>query len=402
MSLPLVQRTLKPVLLERATQYPIVTLTGPRQSGKTTLCRSAFPDLPWLSLESPDVRREAIDDPRGLLARHPNGALLDEVQRAPELLSYLQDDVDQRPDVRGRWILTGSHNILLLKTVSQTLAGRTALLNLLPLGLDELPAESLQSARWTELAIQGGYPAPQHRGIPVDVWLGDYVATYLDRDVRDVLRIGDLHTFERFVRLCAGRSGQILNLSALGADAGISHATARSWLSVLEATFIVFTLQPWAANLTTREVKSPKLFFWDTGLQCWLLGLRRAADLEVHPLRGAVFENFVAVQLQKQALHRGLRSNWWFYRDGKGLEADLLYADGLRQAAVEVKSGATVQAEWSQNLTRLRERIRQRGMDASLWIVHGGDLPGSARGVPALPWRRLVDWDPVPESATEA
>lgn len=389
-NLPATERTLAHVLRERARQYPIVTVTGPRQSGKTTLCRAVFPDLPWVSLEAPDVRSQALDDPRGLLARYPTGAVLDEVQRAPDLLSYLQDDVDRRPDVRGRWILTGSHNLLLLKAVSQSLAGRTALLNLLPLAFEELPAEWLAESSWQELALQGGYPAPLHRGIPGDVWLSDYVATYLDRDVRDVLRVSDLRVFERFVRLCAGRAGQLVNLSALGADAGIAHQTAQSWLSVLEATFVTFFLQPWSPNLTTREVRSPKLYFWDTGLLCWLLGLRHVGDLDLHPLRGAIFENMVAVDMHKQALHRGRRPNWWFYRDAKGLEVDLLQVEGMRRLAVEVKSGATLQGEWSAPLLKFRARLRERGEDAELAVVFGGEEPGLAKGVAARHWRGVV------------
>ena len=391
----LLPRALAPVLRARAAQYPIVTLTGPRQSGKTTLCRQEFPHLPWVSLESPDIRRQAVDDPRGLLARLPDGAVLDEVQRAPDLLSYLQDDVDQRPAARGRWILTGSHNLLLLNKVSQSLAGRTALLQLLPLGLDELPQAVVAGQSWFQLALQGGYPAPWQRGIPAEVWLGDYVATYLDRDVRDLLRIGDLAAFERFVRLCAGRAGQILNLSSLGADAGISHNTAKAWLSVLEASYVVFLLQPWAANLTSREVKAPKLHFWDTGLLCWLLGLRRADDLALHPLRGAVFENLVAAQLVKRDLHRGERPGWWYYRDGKGLEADLIHTSGIRHLAIEVKSGATVQAEWSTPLLKLAERMRARALDVQLAVVHGGDTDSSAQRVPALGWRRLAHTGPT-------
>lgn len=390
-SQPLLRRTLESTLLARASQYPIVTLTGPRQSGKTTLCRASFPHLPWVSLESPDVRRQALDDPRGLLARYPEGAILDEVQRAPELLSYLQDDVDQRLDVRGRWVLTGSHNLLLLQGIAQTLAGRTAVLHLLPLGLDELPADWVAERSWFELALQGGYPAPWRRGVPTDVWLADYVATYLDRDVRDVLRVGDLAGFERFVRLCAGRAGQVLNFSALGADAGVAHNTAKAWLSALEATFVTFHLRPWTPNLTAREVKSPKLYFWDTGLLCWLLGLRRPADLEVHPLRGAVFENLVAVQLLKRDIHRGERPNWWFYRDGKGLEADLVQVDGPRHLAVEVKSGATLQPEWATSLRTLAERMAKRDLQTELRIIHGGDVDGSARAVAAWTWRRLRD-----------
>jgi predicted AAA+ superfamily ATPase len=388
--LPLSDRTLRPVLLERARQYPIVTLTGPRQSGKTTLCRTAFPHLPWVSLEAPDVRAQAIEDPRGLLRQYPDGALLDEVQRAPDLLSYLQDDVDRRPDARGRWVLTGSHNLLLLRAVSQSLAGRAAVLNLLPLALEELPAPWTAREHWTTLALLGGYPAPLHRGIPTETWLGDYVATYLDRDVRDVLRVGDLRSFERFVRLCAGRAGQLLNVSSLGADAGIAHGTAKAWLSVLEATFVTFTLQPWAANLTTREVRAPKLFFWDTGLLCWLLGVRHAADLSVHPLRGAIFENMIAVELMKQELHRGRRSPWWFYRDAKGLEIDFVAALGSSLRGIEVKSGETLQQEWADGLRAWRERLHRRALEAEVSIVYGGDASGTARGVPARSWRSLA------------
>ena len=391
-SFPLVERTLRPVLVERGAQYPIVTLTGPRQSGKTTLCRTTFPNLPWVSLEAPDVRAQATDDPRGFLRRYPDGALLDEVQRVPELLSYLQDDVDRRPEARGRWVLTGSHNILLLKAVSQSLAGRTAILNLLPLSLEELPPVWLAERTWPEVALAGGYPAPLHRGVPTEVWLGDYVATYLERDVREVLRVGDLRIFERFLRLCAGRAGQLLNVSSLGADAGISRATAQNWLSVLETTFVTFTLQPWSANLTTREVRSPKLYFWDTGVLCWLLGLRRADDVWVHPLRGAIFENVIAVELQKAALHRGLRSNWWFYRDAKGFEVDFLEVDGLRRRAVEVKSGETVQREWADDLHVFQERLRDRHESVELAIIFGGEGRGAAKAVDACSWRQLGDW----------
>ena len=391
-SLPICERTLRAVLLDRARQYPIVTVTGPRQSGKTTLCRSAFPQLPWVSLEAPDVRAQAVEDPRGLLRQYPDGALIDEVQRAPELLSYLQDDVDRRTEVRGRWILTGSHNLLLLKAVSQSLAGRTAVLNLLPLALQELPAAWLHDLPWTHLALAGGYPGPLHRGIPLEIWLGDYVATYLERDVRDVLRVADLRSFERFVRLCAGRSGQLLNLASLGADAGIAHSTAKAWLSVLEATFVTFMLQPWSANLTTREVRSPKLFFWDTGLLCWLLGIRRAEDVALHPLRGAIFENMVAVELLKHDLHRGRRPQWWFYRDAKGLEIDFVQVDGLRVRGMEVKSGETLQQAWADPLRTWRERLMERGQDPQMAVVYGGEGRGAVRGAEGLPWRGIGEW----------
>jgi predicted AAA+ superfamily ATPase len=349
----------------------------------------AFPNKPWVSLESPDWRREALQDPRGLLSRYPDGAVLDEVQRAPELLSYLQDNVDNHPEARGRWILTGPHNLLLLQGISQSLAGRTALLHLLPLSLAELPQEWLRTAHWTEAALIGGYPAPLHRQIPQHIWLADYVSSYLDRDVRDLLRVGNLQSFERFVRLCAGRSGQLLNLSSLGADTGITHQTARAWLSVLEASFVVFTLQPWTPNLTAREVKTPKLYFWDTGLLCWLLGLRNAEDVYQHPLRGAIFENLIAVELQKSAWHQGERPDWWFYRDAKGLEIDFLRVRGVSHLALEAKSGATLQAEWTDSLRKFQTRMASRDLSVDLGVVYGGDDARFLQGVPAQNWRQV-------------
>lgn len=394
MPLPLLPRRIAPVLAERATQYPIVTVTGPRQSGKTTLCRQLFPDKPWILLEIPDVRREAIEDPRGFLARLPEGAILDEVQRTPDLPSYLQWDADTRPDARGRWILTGSNNLQLHRAVSQSLAGRTALLNVLPLGLDELPSDQWRDQPWTTVAFRGGYPAPLHRDIPVSVWLGDYFATYVERDVRDVLRVNDLLAFEKFVRLCAGRVGQLLNTSALGADAGLSHPTAKAWLSVLEASYLVFQLPPWSANLTAREVKSPKLYFWDTGLLCWLLGLRRPEELDLHPLRGPIFENMIIAQLLKAEIHRGERPPWWFYRDARGLEVDAVRiapaaATGL---ALEIKSGQTLASDMADSLKRLAERTSQQTPPVRLdsAVIYGGVAEGGVGGLPALSWQALA------------
>jgi len=321
-----IRRQLEPTLAQRASRWPVLTVTGPRQSGKTTPCRTTFPHKQWISLELPDVRDRAERDPRGLLRSLPDGAILDEVQRAPGLLSYLQVDVDERPEP-GRWILAGSHNLLLLQSVSQTLAGRAALLSLLPLSMAELSAAHLLAQDWQTAAFLGGWPAPLVRGIPIDEWLASYIASYVERDVREILRVVDLAQFQRFLRLCAGRAGQRLNVSALGADAGITHNTAEAWLAALEASYIAFRLQPWHGNLTAREVKAPKLLSWDTALCCNLLGIRSASELDLHPLRGALFENLIAVELQKASLNAGQRPGWFFWRDHRGDEVDLAEPD---------------------------------------------------------------------------
>lgn len=286
----MIQRNLEPVLKRQAQQFPIVTVTGPRQSGKTTLCRAAFPDKPYVSLEPPDVRQFALDDPRGFLARYPTGAVIDEVQRAPALLSYLQADVDEHREP-GRYILTGSANLNLLHSVSQSLAGRTALLTLLPLTLDEVRRFDVNPQDLDDTLWRGCSPAVFDRRLDPHDWYPSYVATYIERDVRSLLNVGDLGAFQRFVGLCAGRTSQLLNLSSLGADTGVRHATAGAWLSVLEASYLAWRLQPLHANVTSRLVKTPKLHMVDSGLVCYLIGIRTAEQLRQHPLRGFIFES---------------------------------------------------------------------------------------------------------------
>ena len=272
----MIPRNLIRIVHERSLQLPIVTVTGPRQSGKTTLCRVAFPDKPYVSLETPDVREEATRDPRSFLARFPNGAILDEVQRVPEIASYLQEIVDARGR-NGEWVLTGSQHFALVEKVTQSLAGRTAMLQLLPLSFEELRA-NYPSDDVNAQILRGGYPRLYDQDIPPSPWFADYVMNYVERDVRQLLAIGDLAAFHTFLRMCAGRVGQVLNLSALGADCGVSHATARRWMSVLEASYVVFRLQPLHRNVTKRLTKSPKLYFFDTGLASHLLGLRGRED----------------------------------------------------------------------------------------------------------------------------
>ncbi len=363
-----VARLIARVLARRARESPVVVLTGPRQSGKTTLVREVFKSRPYVNLEAPDVRARAHDDPRGFLANYPRGAILDEVQRAPALLSYLQVDVDEHRQA-GRWILSGSQNLALIEAVSQSLAGRAALLELLPLGMTELRAGGWLAPDLFTMLWRGAYPAPFDRGESPSDWFSGYVATYVERDVRTMLNVGDLHAFQTFVRLAASRTGQILNLSQLGADVGITHNTARSWISVLEASYLLTRLQPYSGNFGSRLVKAPKLHMLDTGLACFLLGIRTPDELELHPLRGPLFESWVVSEVLKAHRNAGVPARLSYVRDAHGLEVDLLLERGPELVGVEVKSGATVPLDAFRSLTALGERLpamRER------IVVHGG------------------------------
>ena len=370
----MIARTLGPRLLALARRFPAVTVTGPRQSGKTTLCRAAFPDKPYVSLEAPDVRRYAIEDPRGFLGDHRDGAILDEVQRAPEILAYLQPMLDERRGF-GRFILTGSANLSLLQSVSQSLAGRTALLTLLPLGLEEIRRSSHLPDDFFAVLWRGGYPAIFDRGLDPG---------------------GDLLTFQGFLRLCAGRSAQLLNLSALGADAGVTHPTARAWLSVLETSFVAFRLPPFHANVTTRLVKTPKLHFYDSGLLCALLGIRSPDHLREHPLRGAVFETWVVSEVLKARVHRGLPPALSFFRDRKGAEVDLILEADRDLVAVETKSARTVVSDFFAGFDALAGAARSGRRTPALRrvLVYGGDRREERTGAIVLPWSMIdrFDW----------
>lgn len=386
----MIRRLLQPKLRSAAKHFPVVTVTGPRQSGKTTLCRATFPRYAYVSLEPPDVRDFARTDPRGFLEQYRSAAVIDEVQRVPELLSYLQGEVDADPS-RGRFILTGSANIGLLQAVTQSLAGRTALLHLLPCSLAELhefpaPPPDLLTTLWS-----GSYPAVFDRGIPPDEWFAGYIATYVERDVRQILNVGDLTAFQTFLRLAAGRSGQLLNLSQLGADAGINHGTARAWLSVLEAGFIAYRLPPLRSNIGKRLVATPKLYFYDAGLVCSLLGIRSPHQLDNHPLRGAIFETWVAAEVLKSRVHRGLSGGVFFYRDRKGLEVDLIADTGEALVAIEAKSGRTVAPDFFAALERFaaRRETVASGRPIRKAVVYGGDEPQHRREATVVPWSSL-------------
>lgn len=380
-------RDLAPTLQRLAAAFPIVTVTGPRQSGKTTLVRSLFQDKPYVSLEDPLEREFAHEDPRGFLARFANGAIFDEAQRWGDLFSHLQGMVDNDRQA-GRFILTGSQQFGLLAGVSQSLAGRAAVTRLLPLSASELPAVSQGTINLNQLLLNGGYPVLHTQAMPPQDWFSSYVATYVERDVRQIINVQDLSTFQRFLRLCAGRTGQLLNLSSLGSESGIAQATARAWLSVLESSGLVFLLPPYHRNFGKRLVKTPKLYFVDAGLACWLLGIRSEEHLTLHPLRGELFETWVISEFLKARYNAGLPADLYFWRDNNGVEADLVFEVGNQLQVVEIKSGQTVTSDY----IKAGQRAAAFAMGENVltpWLIHGGEDNYLRSGVEVIGWRQI-------------
>lgn len=377
-------RNLTPTLLRLAASFPAIAVTGPRQSGKTTLVRALFPDKPYVNLEDPTERAFALEDPRGFLARFVNGAVFDEAQRWPDLFSHLQGLIDQDRQP-GRFVLTGSQQFGLLSGVTQSLAGRVGLTRLLPLALNELSTSHVAETEIDTLLLRGFYPALHSQPVLPADWFASYLATYVERDVRQLTQVQDLSAFQRFLRLAAGRTGQLLNLSALAGETGIAHSTARAWLSVLEASDIVFLLPPYHRNFGKRLVKTPKLYFVDVGIACWLLGIRNSETLALHPLRGALFETCVVSEFLKARLNAGQPPDLYFWRDNNGLEADLLFEANNRLQPVEIKSGRTVTPDY----IRAGQKAARIAGDEALppWLVYGGDDSYERSGVRVLGWR---------------
>jgi hypothetical protein len=382
-----VTRTIESVLLEASRNYPVVTMTGPRQSGKTTLCRKLFSSKPYANLESPDVRQFAVDDPRGFLAQFPDGAVLDEIQRAPDIISYIQPMVDE--DQReGRFILTGSQQFEVSNTVNQSLAGRSAVVKLLPFMIEEIQS-AFTLPNVDGLLYKGFYPRLWDKGLNPTRALGDYFETYIERDLRQLVNIQDLHLFQRFIQLCAGRLGQLMNLNSLANETGISHTTARNWLSLLEASYIVFLLQPYHRNISKRLIKSPKLYFFDVGLAAFLLGIENEMQMSRDPLRGNLFENLVVAEALKYRYNQGKRSNLFFYRDSKGNEVDLLLVNGPDVLPIEIKAGMTITRDYFKGLNHFSKIVPKEHVPKGSGLVYGGDEKQMRTDVTIVPIQHL-------------
>ena len=347
------RRTVQTELEILATEFPVVSIYGPRQSGKTTLARMTFPDKPWVSLEDLDVRARASSDPRGFLDSYKSGAIFDEIQRVPELLSYLQGvvDIDRRP---GRFILTGSHQAKLKKSIAQSLAGRTAVLTLLPYSLEECPVVLADASSVFDTIRRGFYPQLRETAMREKSFFSAYVATYLERDLPSLLDVRNLSVFQDFLFLLASRIGQLVNANAMSSDLGVSAPTIRAWISALEESNLVFLLRGWSKNAVNQVVKTPKVYFTDTGLACWLARLTDGDRVEGGPMRGGLYENFVIVDLLKRALNRASSDRFWFYRDSKGREVDLVIERDGRLIPVEIKSSATFSTDFVSGIRHFR------------------------------------------------
>jgi predicted AAA+ superfamily ATPase len=399
----MIKRTLEKKLKNAANHFPVVTVTGPRQSGKTTLVKAVFKNYDYVSLELPDQRNFALEDPLGFLNQFEGPVILDEIQRAPDLFSYIQVTVDNHPDKTGQFILAGSQNFLLLQSISQSLAGRCAVLHLLPFSLAELIGRMPISFDILGLAVSkksvppklglletlftGFYPRIHDQGFPPYEWLANYYQTYLERDVRTVLNVGDIESFGRFIRLCAGRSGQLLSLTGLASDCGISHTTAKRWISVLEASFVITLLRPHHQNYGKRLIKAPKLYFLDSGLLCYLLQIKSPQELNHRAERGAIFESFVVSELLKNFVHRGDQPSLYFWRDSAGHEIDVIIDLGIRRIPLETKSGQTVVSDFFTTLNYWRDLSGDP--DAPAALVYGGEKSFVRSAIAVYPWYAL-------------
>lgn len=383
----MIQREIQEKLIHLSKKFPVVAVIGPRQSGKTTLVKMGFPDKEYVNLEEPDTRLFAMKDPRSFLSNRKSGLIIDEAQRAPEIFSYIQTIVDDEK-ISGNFILTGSQNFLMQEKISQTLAGRVAILTLLPFSLSEVFSDDAQDD-FTYFIFKGFYPPIYDRHISPKDWYPNYIHTYLERDVRLIKNIPDLNSFILFVKLCAGRIGQLLNLSSLAIEAGISVNTVKSWLSVLEASYIIFRLEPHYQNFNKRLVKMSKLYFYDTGLACSLLGLENSNQINTHFLLGALFENFIISDLLKYNLNNALHYNFYFWRDKLGREVDCLVDFGIKKIALEIKAGRTINDEFFKGLNFYKELSGDEQINA--YLIYGGNKEHTRISVKVLPWNKTTN-----------
>ena len=386
----MIERKLMPFVKKAAQQYPVITVTGPRQSGKTTLCKTCFPHYGYVSLENPENREFALEDPRGFLRQYTAPIILDEIQNAPDIVSYIQGIVDETKK-NGHYILTGSQNFALTHTVTQSLAGRTAVFKLLPFTLSEI-SDQLKSKAIDEILLTGFYPRIHDQKLEPHQALGFYVETYLERDIRSLSYIKDLSLFQKFLKICAGRCGQLLNLSSIGSEIGISHTTAREWLSLLEASYITFLLRPHHKNYNKRITKTPKLYFYDIGLAAYLLGIKTIEQMERDPLRGSLFENLVISEVIKETHHQGQLPQVSFFRDKHGNEIDLIIEHWEGLVAIEIKSAETISSSFFKGLNYF-EKLSGENLFRKC-LIYGGQENMRRSEIEIMPLRQ-IQWDLV-------
>lgn len=381
----MITRHLQSELQMQLSEYPIVTILGPRQSGKTTLVRSVLPEYKYVNLENPETRQFATDDPKAFLKQYPERAIFDEIQRTPHLLSYLQEIVDQ-DKVNGQYVLTGSHQLQLREAVTQSLAGRTGILHLLPLSIAELHEAKIDFDESSAYLFQGFLPRvyDQHQR-PHNAY-ANYYQTYVERDVRQLIKLKDIVLFEKFMKLLAGRVGQIINYQSLSNDVGVDGMTVKAWLAILEASFIIFRLPPYFESFGKRVIKTPKIYFTDTGLLCYLLGIERVEQVERDPLIGNMFENLVVLEALKTRYNKGLTPNLYFYRDNQGLEIDLLHQQGRELLGVEIKSASTWNASFKRALQQFDQKLNPLARRA---VVYSGDTIEYNDGIQALSFKEV-------------
>jgi uncharacterized protein len=385
----MIARTLENKLKLLYTKFPVISITGPRQSGKTTLIKEVFKNLPYVSLENPDDRAFALEDPRGFLNNYPKGAIFDEVQRVPQLFSYIQGLVDADPSIK--FILSGSQNFLLSEQISQSLAGRVGILRLLPFSMFELKAANSLSETFEDVAYKGFYPRIFDQNIDPEDFYPNYLQTYVERDVRQLSQVGNLNTFTTFLKLCAGRAGQLLNMSELSNEAGVSVNTIKSWVNILETSYIVFRLYSHHKNYNKRLTKMPKLYFYDTGLLSYLLGIKKSSQIKIHFAKGAIFENLVIGELMKRHLHIGKEPNLYFWRDNKGKEIDLIIDDGEFITPIEIKSGSTKRSDYFNGLDYWN-KISENDPVKS-FVIYGGQENQLRNNGKLISWKSMVNYE---------
>lgn len=381
-----IKRILEKKIKQLSKIYPVVTVTGPRQSGKTTMVKKIFPEKKYISLENLDNKTFAKNDPRGFLKTYKNGVIIDEAQNVPELFSYIQEIVDTNKKP-GEFILTGSQNFLLMEKINQSLAGRIAITTLLPLSSEEI-GEKIKKIELNQLMPKGQYPIIYEKKIDANEWYQNYIKTYIERDIRLMKNITDLHLFQKVIKLCAGRIGQVLNLTSIANDCGVSHNTIRGWISILEASYIIFLLYPYHENFNKRLIKMPKIYFYDTGLAASLLGIENNSKFDINPFKGGLFESFVISEIIKKEYNKGQTPNTYFWRDQTGHEIDCLYENKRKKYAIEIKSAKTINNNFFDNLNYLQKISKNKFANSVL--VYGGNEKQIRNNVNVLSWKNFV------------